>query len=292
MPGDHDMDGLGSAEFLQFEGFRFDRAGGCLTRLDGPGVAEPVALGSRALDVLALLAERQGQLVTKDENMTAVWPGTAVEEGNLTVQVSALRRVLDRDRAQGSCIQTIPGRGYRFVAPVTWGDAVTATPISRAGNGSATTIASNAQAEPLSTQCRTDALSRAPTPGAPGRLQRALIAGVAAILCLVAAVVAAVNWRWFSPLENASPPRLSIVVLPFTNLGNNPDQQYFADALTEDVTTDLSRIAHMFVISSSTAFTFKGSQSTQSGSAANSVSATSSRGASSARATRPASMRS
>jgi TolB-like protein len=47
-------------------------------------------------------------------------------------------------------------------------------------------------------------------------------------------------------------------VLPFTNLGNNPDQQYFADALTEDLTVDMSRLAHMFVISSSTAFTFKG----------------------------------
>src|SRR5262249_26298414 len=156
------------------------------------------------------------------------------------VQISALRRILDRDRAQGSCIQTIPGRGYRFIAPVTWGDAVTATPISRAGNGSATTIASNGQAEPLSTQCTTDALSPALTPGAPDRLRRALIAGVTAALCLVAAVVAAVNRGSLSPWEGRSAPRLSIVVLPFTNLGNDLDQQYFADALTEDLTTDVS----------------------------------------------------
>ena len=128
MPGDRQMDGLGSADVLQFEGFRFDRAGGCLTRFDGPGVAEPIALGSRALDALALLAERQRQLVTKDEIMAAVWPGTAVEEGNLTVQISALRRVLDQGRAQGSCIQTVPGRGYRFVAPVTRGDTLTDIP--------------------------------------------------------------------------------------------------------------------------------------------------------------------
>src|SRR6516162_4101951 len=141
MPGDHDMDGLGLASILQFEGFRFDRAGGCLTRLDGPGVAEPVALGSRALGVLALLAERQGQLVTKDEIMTAVWPGTAVEEGNLTVQISALRRALDQGRAQGSCIQTVPGRGYRFVAPVTRGDAGAEAPISSFGNGSGGSVA-------------------------------------------------------------------------------------------------------------------------------------------------------
>jgi adenylate cyclase len=52
-------------------------------------------------------------------------------------------------------------------------------------------------------------------------------------------------------------PRLSIVVLPFTNLSNDPDQQYFADGITEDLTTDLSRIADSFVISRNTAFTYK-----------------------------------
>ena len=52
-------------------------------------------------------------------------------------------------------------------------------------------------------------------------------------------------------------PRLSIVVLPFTNLGNDPDQQYFADGITEDLTTDLSRIANMLVISRNTAFTYR-----------------------------------
>jgi adenylate cyclase len=52
-------------------------------------------------------------------------------------------------------------------------------------------------------------------------------------------------------------PRLSIVVLPFTNLSNDPDQQYFADGITEDLTTDLSRIADMLVISRSTAFTYR-----------------------------------
>jgi TolB-like protein/class 3 adenylate cyclase/Flp pilus assembly protein TadD len=57
--------------------------------------------------------------------------------------------------------------------------------------------------------------------------------------------------------QPAVAPRLSIVVLPFANLGNDPDQQYFADGITEDLTTDLSRIAGMFVISRNTAFTYK-----------------------------------
>jgi adenylate cyclase len=58
--------------------------------------------------------------------------------------------------------------------------------------------------------------------------------------------------------QPAVAPCLSIVVLPFTNLGNDPDQQYFADGITEDLTTDLSRIADMFVISRNTAFTYQG----------------------------------
>src|ERR1700756_229975 len=113
------MDALAPAEVLLFEGFLFDRAEGSLLREDAPQGAEPLTLGSRAAALLKLLVDQQGTLVTKDEIFAAVWPGTAVEEANLTVQISALRRILDRGREHGSCIQTVPGRGYRFVAPVT-----------------------------------------------------------------------------------------------------------------------------------------------------------------------------
>jgi len=257
LPGDEHVDGLGSANILQFEEFRFDRAGGCLTRLDGPGVAGPVALGSRALGVLALLVSRQGQLVTKDEIMAAVWPGTAVEEGNLTVQISALRRVLDQSRAQGSCIQTVSGRGYRFVAPITRGDAGAAAPISSLGNGSGTPIAVDGQPEWRSADFRTNALSPTPAQRKSHLLRRALVAGVAGAFCLATAVVAAVDWRSLSPWKDSPAPRLSIVVLPFTNLSNDPDQQYFADGITDDLTTDLSRLSDMFVIARNTGFTYK-----------------------------------
>ena len=110
------MPGLDAADILQFGGFRLDRRGGGLFRLDRAGVATHVAIGSRALDLLDLLVERPGELISKDAIMDAVWPGMAVEEGNLTVQVSALRRILDQNRDEGSCIQTVAGRGYRFVA--------------------------------------------------------------------------------------------------------------------------------------------------------------------------------
>jgi DNA-binding winged helix-turn-helix (wHTH) protein len=77
-----------------------------------------VSVGSRALAILGVLVERAGDLVSKDEIVSAVWLGAAVEESNLTVQLSALRRVLDAGLTSGSCIQNVPGRGYRFLPEV------------------------------------------------------------------------------------------------------------------------------------------------------------------------------
>jgi adenylate cyclase len=113
------MDRVGSADTFLFEGFRLDRRGGVLSRLDQGDVPTPVALGSRALNLLGLLVERNGELVSKDAIMEAIWPGRVVEEANLNVQISKLRQILDRNREHGSCIQTIHGRGYRFVGVVT-----------------------------------------------------------------------------------------------------------------------------------------------------------------------------
>jgi non-specific serine/threonine protein kinase len=75
----------------------------------------PVELGARAFDVLTVLAESRGLLVSKDELLNRAWPGTIVEENNIHVQVSAVRKALGRDR---DFIVTISGRGYRFTAEV------------------------------------------------------------------------------------------------------------------------------------------------------------------------------
>src|SRR5271165_1802861 len=112
------MEALASSEGFLFENFRLDRHGGGLLRRDESGAFVPVQIGSRGLDILGVLIARPGEVVSKDEIIAAVWPGTVVEDSNLTVQISALRRILDRDRAQGSCIQTVPGRGYRLAAAV------------------------------------------------------------------------------------------------------------------------------------------------------------------------------
>ena len=131
-----------------------------------------------------------GAPAADDAIMETVWPGRVVEEANLNVQISKLRHVLDQNREQGSWIQTLPGRGDRFVTPVTRPEADAPPDVS----------------------ANDDVGSR---------------------------------------------PRLSIVVLPFANLSEDTQQQYFADGITEELTTELSRIKDMFVISRNTAFTYR-----------------------------------
>jgi TolB-like protein/Tfp pilus assembly protein PilF len=193
------MDPLASSEVFVFEDFRLVGGGGLFQRA-ADGAFTAVAISSRGLAILRVLIERAGEVVLKNEIIAAVWPGMIVEDSNLTVQISALRRALQRGRPNGRCIQTVPGRGYRFAAPVT---------------------------------------------SVPWPPPAASAIGAAAIAELPASRVPVVA------------PRLSIVVLPFTNLSNDPDQQYFADGMTEDLTTDLSRITHMFVIARNTAFIYR-----------------------------------
>ncbi|HLS57575.1 MAG TPA: winged helix-turn-helix domain-containing protein [Zeimonas sp.] len=140
-----------------------------------------VPLGPRTFDLLCALAQRAGSLVSKDELLDAVWPGRDIEETNLHVQASKLRKVLGPD-----ALITVAGRGYRLALPVRAAD---------------------------------------PSPAA----------------------------------EAVNPTRpLSIVVLPFVEPVAPPAQAYFADAVTDDVTTQLARIKGSFVIASSTALALRG----------------------------------
>src|SRR5215472_8728031 len=108
------MDAPVGGERLLFGKFRLEPRTGRLFRRDATGEWEPVPIGARALDILGVLLKNPGVAVSRDGIMDAVWPGIAVEPSNLTVQIAALRRVLDEGRGGDSCIQTVPGRGYRF----------------------------------------------------------------------------------------------------------------------------------------------------------------------------------
>jgi DNA-binding winged helix-turn-helix (wHTH) protein len=78
-----------------------------------------IHLAPKAHDVLVMLVRRAGHLVTKDELLSMVWPEASVEEGILTVHVSALRRAFGDDKRSSDYIETVSRSGYRFVAPVT-----------------------------------------------------------------------------------------------------------------------------------------------------------------------------
>jgi pentatricopeptide repeat protein len=175
---------------FQFEDFRLDRQSRVLLRRDEAGAFVPMAVGSRALEVLDVLLDRAGNLVLRDELMAAVWPATAVEDTNLNMQIAAIRRILDEARTGRSCIQTIPGRGYRFAVPVT------------------RIVADTSARQPSS-----------------------------------------------APLL---PDRPSLAVMPFQNMSGDPEQEYFADGMVEEIITSLSRIRWLFVIARNSSFTYKG----------------------------------
>lgn len=162
---------------LTFGPFRVD-----LTRRTLYRDAALVPLGGRALDLLCVLIAAKGDLVTKGELMERVWPGIVVEENNLQVQISAVRKALGEDSGGRRYVITVPGRGYRFA-----------------------------------------------------------FEHVASV-----------------PSEPARPNKPSIAVLPFENLSRDPDQEYFADGVVEDIITALSRIKWLMVIARGSSFTYKG----------------------------------
>jgi TolB-like protein/class 3 adenylate cyclase len=148
-------------------------------------------------------------------------------------------------------------------------------PFEDLGEQSVKNIARPVRVYALRPEAVADMPASGVTIAAPPRRRGAIAAMTAAT---AAALIIAVSAGWLWPAMRSTPtptavavgptaisqplvaPRLPIVVLPFTNLSNDPDQQYFADGITEDVTTDLSRISHMLVISRNTAFTYRDKQ--------------------------------
>jgi DNA-binding winged helix-turn-helix (wHTH) protein len=88
----------------------------------------PVRLGSRAFDILAALVERPGEVLGKEQLIARAWPQTVVEESNLKIQMSALRRALGDGQGGNRYVITVPGRGYNFVAPVRREETLRAAP--------------------------------------------------------------------------------------------------------------------------------------------------------------------
>ena len=99
-----------SRQLYQFGAFQLDPAEHLLLRR-----GERVPLTPKTFDLLVYLVENRGRLVTKNQILEAVWPDSFVEEANLTVSVSALRKALGEKRGESQFIDTIPKKGYRFI---------------------------------------------------------------------------------------------------------------------------------------------------------------------------------
>src|SRR5438874_6289133 len=104
-----------SAHVYEFGEFRLDAGRRFLLGRNG----SPIPSTPKAFDTLVYLVQHAGGVLDKDELMHAIWPDTVVEENNLNQNISLLRRVLGESPAEHRYIATVPGRGYRFVAPVT-----------------------------------------------------------------------------------------------------------------------------------------------------------------------------
>lgn len=177
---------------------------------------QPVTLPPKDLETLLVLVERAGHIVEKEQLLDKVWPGVFIEEGNLARHIFNLRQVLG-DGADGSkYIETIPRRGYRFVAAVQQVSAESGAP------------APAPQTYPP-----------APVEVEP-RLERNIWLWPLALLAVVAAAV--LSARHFWPTRNASPQKAMLAVLPFANLSGDAHEDYFADGLTEEMIAQLGQL--------------------------------------------------
>jgi TolB-like protein/DNA-binding winged helix-turn-helix (wHTH) protein/Flp pilus assembly protein TadD len=238
MPGTNDLSSLTAAGGgrLWFNGYVLDFQRGCLLAGD-----EEIALRPKTFEFLRHLVSNPGRLVSKDELLATIWPNIAVTEDSLVQCVTELRRAL-RDKEQ-RLIKTVQRRGYRFEA------VLSAEPSAAEPRGSAAPTQS--------------AIGEASAPARhdPRRVSRARGAATLTAIGVFALLMTALgaSWWWFSAGDRfTAPPQLSIAVLPFKNIGDDPDQENVAAGLSIDLTTDLSRIPGAFVIAHGTAQTFKG----------------------------------
>jgi TolB-like protein/DNA-binding winged helix-turn-helix (wHTH) protein/Tfp pilus assembly protein PilF len=219
---------------LRFERYVLDLERGCLLA-DG----EEIALRPKTFDFLRYLVANPGRLVSKDELLAAVWTDVVVSNDSIVQCITELRRALgDHDQR---LIKTVQRRGYRFETPVS------AEPDMAVRQSTSVTAEGDQPQKP----------ARAPLIG-PNRGRHGLIFGaVAALPLLVMATLA--SWWWSGSADplRAAPP-LSIAVLPFTNLSDDSGQEYLSDGVTQELTTELSRLPGLFVIAHATARTFKG----------------------------------
>ena len=225
---------MGLSQFYEFGPFRLEAQGRLLFR-----GGERVSLTPKAFEILALLVEAQGGILTKEELLRRVWPDSFVEEGNLASNVSLLRKVLGETETN-PYIETVPKRGYRFVAPIRMPQLEISVPTARPGPTTPTL-----------------ALPDSPILRRSHRPRLLLAVGV-----LLGAAFA-VSGLYYSRLHDNSAARRKVMlaVLPFVNLTGDPSQEFVSDGLTEEMISQLGQLHHggLGIIARTSAMTYKGS---------------------------------
>ena len=216
-----------------------------------------VHLPPKAFDALVVLVENRGHLLEKDELLRKVWPDTFVEESNLAQHISVLRKTLQDGEDGSRYIETVPTRGYRFIAEVRdvggvapHGDVAAAgsTPSHRSPPAVAESAVPESGVAETGTTERVLPRRRFPT--------LTYTIGTPALL-LTVLILALPVWK---RLRNAAPEAIqSLAVLPLRNLSGDSAQDYFADGMTEALITDLAKIPGLKVISRTSIMQYKDS---------------------------------
>jgi DNA-binding winged helix-turn-helix (wHTH) protein/TolB-like protein len=222
---------------------------------------EPVPLTPKVFDILITLVENSGRVVEKDDLMKKVWPSTFVEEGNLTQNVSLLRKALGESAGGAQFIETVPRRGYRFVAPISESFVHSSPSISTQletsipANGNGSGELSPSMLESTTNVADTNA-------SAGGSWFNGLRLGVAAVAGIV--LVIAASLIYFNGRSTAGElpvdPIKSIAVLPFVDEAGDAEAEYLNDKIAESLINSLSKLPKLRVVPRSVVAGYKGRQ--------------------------------
>ena len=225
-----------------FKTFHLDTANHILGR-DG----ERVPIAPKAFDVLAYLVEHAGRLVTQDEILEALWSETYVNPEVLRKYILEIRRALGDRPDKPEFVETLPKRGYRFIAPVV--DESTVEPPDLP---TAPVIKERAIEETGSPTARSEQES-------PSDKRQLWQVAIMLVVAVVAAAAIAGYLRIARQKASAAPRNnTSIAVLPFSDMSPTKDQEYFSDGLAEQLINDLAKVSGLKVVGRSSAFQFKG----------------------------------
>ena len=213
---------------------------------------QPVPLTPKSFDLLVVLVENAGHLIEKSELLNRVWPDSFVEEANLSVKMSELRRALGAAEDGSQYIETVPRSGYRFVA--------SATANFDKSSDDTRDHTNDVGIEPATEQAHRKMEPEDVTSNRSldRRWLLALIAVPLVVTVLVALNVGGLRERLFR--AQGAPAISSLAVLPLEDLSGDASQDYFADGMTDALITDLAKISELRVISRPSVIQYEGTK--------------------------------